>query len=140
MIRIPPLRRRPMDISALAEHFLQMESREGVSPKHFMPEAMDALMAHGWPGNVRELRNAVRFALAASSSSDIHARDLPDRVRIEQVLHDEPRPAELSLAAFEGAALHAALKRADGNASRAARALGISRATFYRKLRRSDAA
>jgi two-component system, NtrC family, response regulator AtoC len=66
-LRVPPLRERPEDIVALAEHFLRLKS----PTKHFTPQAISALLAHAWPGNIRELRNLVAKAAMESSGSEI---------------------------------------------------------------------
>jgi DNA-binding NtrC family response regulator len=126
VVTIPPLRERPDDIGVLARHFLD----EMGSTKQLLPQTLHALLRHAWPGNVRELRNAVRSAEAASRGSEIRARDLP--------MHPHPVASEcdLSLLAYEEAALRRALESSGGNVSRAATTLGISRATFYRKMHR----
>src|SRR5207245_8736380 len=63
-LRVPPLRERPEDIVALAEHFLKLKA----PAKHFSEQAISALLSHAWPGNIRELRNLV--ARMAMESSD----------------------------------------------------------------------
>ena len=66
-LRVPPLRERPEDIVALAEHFLALKN----SSSSFTPEAVTALLSYAWPGNVRELRNLVaRVAVQATASRD----------------------------------------------------------------------
>ena len=128
VVTIPPLRARPDDIGLLARHFLD----EMGSTKQLLPETLDALLQHTWPGNVRELRNAVRSAATASRGAEIRARDLPVQAHLEA----KEQPRDLSLLSYEEAALREALECTGGNVSRAAATLGISRATFYRKMHR----
>src|SRR5271163_1035093 len=66
-LRVPPLRERPEDIVALAEHFLRLKA----PGKNFSSEAISALLSHAWPGNIRELRNLVAKLAMESSSSEI---------------------------------------------------------------------
>src|SRR2546423_3579645 len=76
-IHLPPLRERPEDIAALAEHFLRQHSeryRRGIMG--FTPQALDALREHAWPGNVRELDHVIERAVLMSSSSLVTAFDL----------------------------------------------------------------
>jgi sigma-54 dependent transcriptional regulator, acetoin dehydrogenase operon transcriptional activator AcoR len=130
-IHIPPLRDRKTDIPLLADHFLaQVAERSGrVSPK-MTEQALAAMMDYPWPGNVRELQNAVQFAIFKCNNKLIRPDDLP-----------------LELAQFKGApyrrgpvrkleshAVRQSLAKAGGNKAKAARLLGVGRATLYRYL------
>lgn len=119
-IAVPPLADRPDDIRVLAEHFLG----EGNS---FTEEALVALESHGWPGNVRELRNAVDRARLLARNGQIHAADLG---------LPEPPAHGNSTDEPDRDALEAALRKANGNVSRAAQALGLSRQALYRRMDR----
>ena len=63
-LRVPPLRERPDDVSALARHFVRNLAPAGREPPVLGPDALAALNRHRWPGNVRELRNVIERALA----------------------------------------------------------------------------
>src|SRR5262249_56367383 len=77
---VPPLRARPEDIPALAEHFLaRMRGQVSRRIRGFAPEALRAMEAHPWPGNVRELRNAVERAVVLGDGEWIRPDDLPPR-------------------------------------------------------------
>jgi transcriptional regulator of acetoin/glycerol metabolism len=93
-------------------------------------EAMQLLLEYHWPGNVRELKNAIEFTVIHCSGSVIHAEDLPPEL-IEVV---SPGPSFDDTPQDERERLTAALERARGNRTDAARLLGISRATLYRHL------
>jgi two-component system response regulator HydG len=132
---IPPLRDRREDIPRLAQHFLEQHRHPERPVRGFTPEALQALAAHDWPGNVRELENTVESALALARSDELDAADLvlPSRGTAEGAA--APVGAvPLSLAAYERAALERALHECGGDATAAARRLGIGRSTFYRKL------
>ncbi|NIP98077.1 MAG: hypothetical protein GWO24_33495 [Akkermansiaceae bacterium] len=87
-------------------------------------------MEYDWPGNVRELKSAVDFATLHCKGSIIVAEDLPPEVR-----HSEPaRPAAAEEPQDERQRILNALEQAEGSRTRAARLLGMSRATFYRRL------
>jgi DNA-binding NtrC family response regulator len=133
-IRLPPLRERREDIALLAAWFLERHAqRYRRSLEGFEPEAVEALRAHPWPGNVRELEHAVERAVLLAVGDRVRAADLG------------LRPAEgggvsalemLTLDQVERELIRRALKRHDGNVSEAARALGLSRSAFYRRLER----
>lgn len=128
-ILLPPLRDRRDDIPLLVARFL--EERKARSTKRiegFSTEAMALLLDHPWPGNVRELKSAVEFACIRAESLIVQRQDLPP-----EVLHHEDG-AEPSQESAERQQFLDALARTGGNRKAAARLLGISRATLYRRL------
>jgi DNA-binding NtrC family response regulator len=133
---LPPLRERREDVLLLAQHFLESRRRGGAGPSGFEPDALLALAAHDWPGNVRELENVIESALALARGEKLRAADLPLPANrpAAGVAAPAASPLPLSLAAYERAALERALAECGGDASAAARRLGIGRSTFYRKL------
>ncbi len=154
-IEIPPLRERREDIGLLASYFLartaERMKRPGLS---FAPEAMALIERYDYPGNVRELENAVEHAVALSEGRVIRPADLPTALRTPRLLPThgpaisgaapaprgeaapgiEPRDA-WSLAEVEKEHIRRVLALHKGNATSAAKQLGISRTTLWRKLR-----
>lgn len=127
IVRIPSLAERIGDALLLAQHFIQRYCAELKRPiKALSADAVAALADHHWPGNVRELENRVKRAVLLAEGRRISAADLG--------LADGSGE-QLNLKAIREAAdrraIRAALARADGNVTNAARLLGISRPTFY---------
>jgi transcriptional regulator with PAS, ATPase and Fis domain len=136
-VHLPPLRERPEDIERLAEHFLIDESRRTEKKLAFSPEAMELLLSHDWPGNARELRNTIRRAVLLEETERITPASLPIlRFRDETSLLRSASRRDWSLEQLEAAYIREVLRRTRGNASRAARILGISRKTLLEKRRR----
>jgi DNA-binding NtrC family response regulator len=134
-IRIPPLRDRREDIPLLADHFLAGSARRyGRDVEGFSPPALDALLRHPWPGNVRELQHAVERSLLMARGSRIEAADLGLRRREDGSVLME----ELTLDEAERLLIEKALERSQGNVSKAADALGLSRSALYRRLQRHE--
>ena len=134
-IHLPPLRDRREDIAPLAEYFLLQHSeryRRGATA--FTPQALDALREHTWPGNVRELDHVVERALLMSSSNVVTAFDLALQSTPDARLSS--RLEEMSLEEAERILITKALARFEGNANRAAEALGLSRSALYRRLQK----
>jgi two-component system, NtrC family, response regulator AtoC len=132
-LRVPPLRERPEDISALARHFLKLKA----SDRSFSPDALAALQAHAWPGNIRELRNTIaKFAMAADDSQ-ITADEVAAELRQERGAATAVRPVlpQGNLENMEEQMIIRALEQTGGHRSQAAERLGISRRTLSRKLR-----
>jgi DNA-binding NtrC family response regulator len=130
-IPIPPLRRRPEDIPALALHFLAALQPDERRARGFEPEAMKLMLAHDWPGNARELRNAVSAALANAPGELVRPADLPEEIGGRR---GERSGTFLSLRGFERLALVQALRQTHGRTKEAARLLGLGRSTMYRKM------
>ncbi len=147
-IHVPPLHQRREDIAALAQHFLELHKHERTPPVHAIEErALAALKAYTWPGNVRELENNVLGAiLVCGNDRVIRLDNLPPEIRSnapEATNRAERAPQPIiegdeivPLAELERRAIIHALRVTGGNVTRAARALGIGRATMYRKLDR----
>jgi PAS domain S-box-containing protein len=133
-VPVPPLRARRDDIPLLVEAFLAgARVATGKAISGFEAGAMRRLLAYDWPGNVRELRNVVDYASIHSRSATIDVENLPPEISAVTLPHTpepEPAPAPES----EKARIVEALARAGGNRTQAARLLGISRATLYRRL------
>ncbi len=130
VLRVPPLRERAADIPALVTEVIA-ELRPDPPRPRCTPQALAALAGGEWPGNVRQLRQVVGTALIRSLSCDITVDDLPDPRRWSG---RDRRRSRLEEA--ERQELVAALRDVAWNAETAARDLGISRATIYRKLKR----
>jgi DNA-binding NtrC family response regulator len=134
-IRLPPLRDRLEDIPLLAEFFLgQQAARYGRDIEGFSPTAMAALREHTWPGNVRELQHSVERSVLMARGSRIEASDLGLRRRDD----GSPLMDELTLDEAERLMIEKALERHQGNVSKAAEALGLSRSALYRRLQRHE--
>ena len=130
-IRLPPLRERREDIPRLAADFLAQASlRYGKSPVDVTPEAQRALLEHAWPGNVRELEHAIERAVLLSREGRIEPADLLLRPAADGSMRLE----EMTLDEVERHVIRRALERHEGNVSRAAHALGVSRSALYRRL------
>jgi len=131
-IHLPPLRERREDIPLLGAHFLERHAaRYGKRLAGFEPEALEALLAHPWPGNVRELDHAVERAVLLAVGDHVRAADLGLKPGEGGIALDH-----LTLDEAERELIRRALKRYEGNVSEAARALGLSRSAFYRRLER----
>ena len=134
-IRLPPLRDRLEDIPVLAEHFLKIHRERYRRPLiGFTPEALEALRHHLWPGNVRELDHVVERAVLMSTGSIVTAFDLALEATPDARL--SARLEEMSLEDAERLLIKKALARFEGNANRAAEALGLSRSALYRRLQK----
>jgi DNA-binding NtrC family response regulator len=134
-IRLPPLRDRIEDIPVLAEHFLKLHRERYRRPiMGFTPEAIDALRQHLWPGNVRELDHVIERAVLMSPGNIVTAFDLALESTPDARL--SARLEEMSLEDAERLLIKKALARFEGNANRAAEALGLSRSALYRRLQK----
>ena len=134
-IRLPPLRDRIEDIPILAEHFLKLHRERYRRPiMGFTPEALNALRQHLWPGNVRELDHVIERAVLMSPGSIVTPFDLALEATPDARL--SARLEEMSLEDAERLLIKKALARFEGNANRAAEALGLSRSALYRRLQK----
>jgi len=131
-LRVPPLRERPEDIVALAEHFLALKAPGG----SFSADAISALLAHPWPGNVRELRNLIARVAVESRTLEIDKFQITDAMsgNPAAVRHTASIPVG-NLDSMEEQMIIRALERSGGHRSQAAEQLGISRRTLSRKLK-----
>jgi PAS domain S-box-containing protein len=131
MIELPALRERPEDISILVEHFIRkIGERMRKRVRRISPGALAALQRYPFPGNVRELENCIEHAFVMCRGEEIRSEHLPASVR------DEHLDARQTLhGGAEKAVIEEALRRAGGNRSAAADALGMHRTTLWRKLK-----
>ena len=140
-VEMPPLRERREDIELLARHFSERFSRElGREPVRLHADAMRALMAYAWPGNVRELKNIIERVLILEADDEIRAEHLPSELRAGgggAVAGGAVFPPGVvrPLADVERMAIEHALAVCEGNKTRAAQLLGISRQTLRTKLK-----
>ncbi len=135
-ITVPPLRDRASDIPALAEHFLKRVDLTGARhdvESMLAPETLDVLCRYSWPGNVRELENAIRFAVIRARGGVIQPDHLPATLRGSRDRRP-PAPSTRNRTGLTTDGVKQALVTTDGNRSKAARVLGVSRATLYRFL------
>ncbi|MBA3011808.1 MAG: sigma-54-dependent Fis family transcriptional regulator, partial [Desulfobacula sp.] len=139
-IHLPPLRERGNDIPLLAEHFLgEAEQESGRPVPGLAPETLALMMDYPWPGNVRELKNVIQFSVVRSRGDKIMPADLPkDIVGQSRMPMDTPESPAIELPLPRGKltveSAKAALDKTGGNKSKAARVLGVGRATLYRFL------
>ncbi|MFI5228349.1 MAG: sigma-54-dependent transcriptional regulator [Gemmatimonadales bacterium] len=130
-IQLPPLRDRRDDITPLAMYFLHRHAERYRKPlTGFDHGAIQALLSHLWPGNIRELDHAVERAVLLAQSDQVRAGDLGLRGGSAAA----PRLEDLPLEDVEKVLIQKALSRYEGNVSRAAQALGLSRSALYRRI------
>ena len=131
-IRMPALRERREDIPRLAGHFLaRITARDGRRAPSLSRDAVKALLDYPFPGNVRELENLLEGAAALVSGDTIEAADL--QFGIAREVADELPVTSADLRNVENAHIRRILAQVKGNKSRAAKLLGVSRRTLYRK-------
>jgi transcriptional regulator of acetoin/glycerol metabolism len=139
-LRVPALRELKEDIPALLDAFFRTCAEEhGVCRKRISPEALRRLVSYDWPGNVRELKNCSEYLCFTVETDEVAEHHLPPEVlatRAEtaggQAAPEEPR----NLGSVERMFLVETMRRFHGNAVEAAKTLGISRSTLYRKLKK----
>jgi transcriptional regulator with PAS, ATPase and Fis domain len=131
-LRVPPLRERPEDIVALAEHFLRLKS----PTKAFAPAAISKLLSHSWPGNIRELRNLIAKVAMESSGDQIDLSHVKESLSAEPAAQRQTASMPVAnLESMEEQMIIKALERTGGQRTQAAEQLGISRRTLSRKLK-----
>ncbi|WP_428423343.1 sigma-54-dependent Fis family transcriptional regulator [Methylibium sp.] len=138
-IQVPALREREGDVDLLVDHFVRTLSvRHGVATREIGPDVRQLMRAYAWPGNVRELRNVIESLLLTSDDEVVRREELP----VELLATTDGAPASAqdadltSLEATERLTILQAIQRVHGNLALAARVLGISRSTLYRKVER----
>lgn len=142
-IIIPPLRDRFDDILLLVPYFMQKYGGNDHIPQ-ISPQAVKLLMGYKWPGNVRELENAIHRALILSDGNDITLKDLPAELHYKRASDKDSSLKEilgskvLPFDKIEKEVFKHALRVDEGNITKAAKDLGIARATLYRKLEKYD--
>jgi PAS domain S-box-containing protein len=127
-IELPPLRARKNDIPLLAEEFLRQASEQGQKTAGLSKKALSMMMDYLWPGNVRELQNALHHALVKCKGRLIRPEDLPMELQSRRSSRRGPTRK------LNREMVQAALDRTGGNKAKAARHLGVGRATLYRFL------
>jgi len=156
-IELPPLRDRPEDIPVLAQHYLEkLGDKYNKYFVDFSPEAVDLMLRYDWPGNVRQLINTIERIVVLATTDRITADLFPKKIREKARKKEKPAlsvdealgkvqealvPGEetdevLPISEVEKNAILGAIRKCGGDISKAARKLGVSRATIYRKLER----
>ena len=144
VVEMPPLRERPEDILLLSNLFIEENNREhGKNVKAFSAEAKKLMSQYHWPGNVRELRNVIERAMILSDQEFITPEQLPFELRHgERLEFREPSQDSfelsdrMSLESMEKIHISKVLDKLEWNKSKAAKSLGISRATLREKIKR----
>jgi len=135
-IEVPPLRQRREDILPIARHYVAVYVRKyGSRPKRLSASAQAAMQAYDWPGNVRALRHAVERAVILTAGDKIGATNLQLResatVPTKKAMQETPT---VTLKQMERAAIERALHQHGFNISQAAKELGLTRASLYRRM------
>lgn len=137
-ITVPPLRKRKEDIVLLARHFARIYANKYLKPNiQFHSSAMDKLQQYAFPGNVRELQYTIERAIIMADSEMVQASDLlfsPIESPTPQVQDDEV----LKLSTLEKNAILKVIDKHNGNISKAAKELGLTRTALYRRLSKYD--
>ncbi len=142
-IEVPPLRERGNDIVELLEFFSRHYAQEtDRPPMSYGDDAVSLLLRYRWPGNVRELRNVVQRFYLVKSDSFVTERDLPPEI-LDEFEEGEDDSLEHILGGYAGdlecieaSAIRRAIVAENGNLTKVAQTLGISRPTLYRKMKR----
>jgi len=139
-IRVPPLRERPEDISPLVDYFVERLAKQLRLPGLCLDDkCMNRFQTYGWPGNVRELQNAIEHAAIVSGDGKVKFNHLPPQIVNPDKIHHRIYAANLrTLEEMEIDYILAVLQSTHGNRTRAAKILGISQATLWRKLKNID--
>ena len=133
-IFIPPLRERREDISLLIWHFINQHNAANFRKiEKIEPEAMRVLLDYAWPGNIRELHNVVEYAFAVGRGTTLRLFELPSEFREPRADNHQIRQTVPLSAEEEAASIRQALEQSKGMVTAAARMVGMSRATFWRK-------
>jgi len=153
-LTIPPLRKRRMDIPAIAEQFVRYyRNKIAREVDRISPSAMDALCRYEWPGNVRELMNVIERAMLLSKSREITLKDLPgsfheDRSLVREILHNDantplswenktlPEVQQEVMDRAERLYLRMVLEKTEGRVGQAAELAGIHPRGMYNKMKR----
>ncbi|MGD0961707.1 MAG: sigma 54-interacting transcriptional regulator [Methylomonas sp.] len=138
-IFLPPLRERRIDVNLLLWRTINQHNLHGLRHINAIaPDAMKCLLDYRWPGNVRELINVVEYAFAVGRGNELRMEDLPPEFREASAFQAPDQQERLILTQFqnEEALMRAALKSAGGDLTAAARLVGMSRATFWRKRKK----
>jgi len=134
-VTVPPLRARRADILPIARHYAALYSRKyGREPRTFSPAAEQALRDYDWPGNVRALRHAIERAVILASKPVLEPADLQLTGSGTTSAVPTPIPTVLNLDRMEKDAIHRALIKHGFNISHAAKELGLTRASLYRRM------
>lgn len=154
-VELPPLRERDGDIPILVDYFVhRLSAREGKRIRYLDPMALELLEGYSFPGNIRQLENVISHAVLSASADTIRMNDLPatllrsvklersqgirtaSKSGVSSAVSSGPgfEPEFPTLAQMETTHIQMAMKASGGNKARAARMLGISRMTLYRKL------
>jgi PAS domain S-box-containing protein len=135
-IDLPSLGERRNDIPLLVEHFLEQAAREGQPSQGITKDALSAMVDYDWPGNIRELRSAVQYALIKSKGETITLSHLSANLvgALERQHRSAERTAETGPGGLTVEAVRRTLSETGGNKLRAAKLLGVGRATLYRFL------
>jgi DNA-binding NtrC family response regulator len=143
----PPLRARKDDITLIIQHFITiLAEKTGKNILGFTPQAMRLMVSYPWPGNIRELRNTVEYAFVLAKGKSIGVEHLPDKLLTgDPVADGQPTSpvwlpgtgtGTIPVKQSEKADLVNALRRADGNQTRAADILGVSRVTVWKRMKK----
>ena len=137
-IIMPPLRKRGNDIVLLAKHFGKMYSNKYMKPTpDFDKKAIEKLLSYNYPGNVRELQYTIERAVIMADGSVLQPKDLIfSPIEIPSTLQNEP--AELKLSAIEKNTILKVIEKHNGNITKAAKELGLTRTALYRRLSKYD--
>jgi DNA-binding NtrC family response regulator len=143
-LNLPPLRERQGDITILLGHFVSLLStRHGLKSPHFSKAALSCLKNYYWPGNVRELRNLCERLVILLPGQEVGVQNLPQELKAAPVSNERTSdsvvklpPEGISLAVVEESLIRQALELTNGNQSKAARLLGISRDTLLYRLKK----
>jgi two-component system response regulator HydG len=137
-IVVPPLRKRGNDIILLAKHFCKLYSNKYMKPlMDFDAKALEKLLNYHYPGNVRELQYTIERAVIMSDDEILHEKDLIFSP-IESKTTITVEPAEMKLSAIEKNTILRVIEKHNGNITKAAKELGLTRTALYRRLSKYD--
>jgi len=138
----PPLRQRKDDITLIVQHFITLHAEKtGKNILGFTPEAMRLMVAYPWPGNIREMRNSVEYAFVLARGKSIGIEHLPEKITSFNPLAARPmkmveQNGIVMVGRSEKEMLFNALQQADGNQTKAADILGVSRITVWKRIKK----
>ena len=138
-ITLPPLRSRGDDVVLLAEYFTKTYAQQyHKNLREIDDKAKDKLRKYAFPGNIRELQHAIERAVIMSDEQVLTARDLDLSSSIENPIAMSNEPNTLRIDEMEKSTILKAIERHDGNITKAARELGLTRTALYRRLGKYD--